>query len=196
MEAARELPCPRCGAPLGTETAASHYGSRVEVERCAGCGGVFTSWGRILALAPQLAIDWEERVALDPTRASALVRASLPCPACGKPLTKVGGERLPHTLEVPEDLELHLCENGDGVWIEAEALTRLKLAQSSNLARKRETYVQELEAKVTRQRAKAAALGLDRHAPLRRAYSNTVVFLLFLLFAALFGTTLLRGYLP
>lgn len=196
MEAARELPCPRCGTPLDTETAASHYGSRVEVERCAGCGGVFTSWGRILALSPQLVADWEERIALDPSASGDVVRANLPCPSCGKPLTKVSGATLPNTLQVPDDLELHLCDGGDGFWIDAEALTRFKRAQSSNLERKRETYVQELEAKVTRQRAKAAALGLDRRAPLRRAYSSTVVFLLFLVFAALLGTTLLRGHLP
>lgn len=195
MEAARELPCPRCGTPLDTETAASHYGSRVEVERCAGCGGVFTSWGRILALSPQLVADWEERVALDPTRDGDVVRASLPCPGCRKPLTRVSGATLPATLKVPDDLELHLCDGGDGFWIEAEALTRFKQAQSSNLARKRETYVQELEAKVSRQRAKSAALGGDRPPPLRRAYSRTVVYLLFLVFAALLGTTLLSSYL-
>ncbi|MBK7976992.1 MAG: zf-TFIIB domain-containing protein [Deltaproteobacteria bacterium] len=196
MEAPRELPCPRCGTPLDTETAASHYGSRVEVERCAGCGGVFTSWGRILALSPQLVADWEERIALDPAVPGGLVRASLPCPACGRALAKVTGATLPRTLKVPDDVELHVCDKGDGFWIEAETLTRFKHAQSSHLARKRESYVEELEAKVTRQRAKAAALGFDRATPVRRAYSSAVVFLLFLVFAAILGTTLLRSYLP
>jgi Zn-finger nucleic acid-binding protein len=196
MEAPRELPCPRCGTPLGTESAASHYGSRIEVDRCAGCGGVFTSWGRILALSPQLVADWDERVALDPTRTSDVVRQSLPCPSCRVALTRMTGATLPPSLKVPDNLELHVCDRGDGFWIDAEALSRFKQAQSMNLARKRADYVVELEGRRGGQRAKSAALGYDRQPPLQRAYSSTIVFLLFLMFAALVGTTLLRSYTP
>ncbi len=196
MEASRELPCPRCNTALGTEEAASHYGSRIEVERCARCGGVFTSWGRILALSPQIVAEWDDRVALEPTRTSDPVRRSFPCPACRGELTRVAGRDLPAHLKVPADLELHLCERGDGFWIEAVALSRFKEVQSSNLERKRVDYAHELERRVTRQRARNATLDYQRDPTVRRAYSSTVVFLLFLILAALVGTTLLRNYSP
>ncbi|MFN7951325.1 MAG: zf-TFIIB domain-containing protein [bacterium] len=196
MEAPRELPCPRCNAALDTEQAASHYGSRIEVDRCARCGGVFTSWGRILALSPQVVAEWDDRVALEPTRTSDLVRQSFPCPACKTELTRVLGKDLPPNLKVPADLELRLCDRGDGFWIDAAALSRFKEAQSSNLERKRADYARELEGRRSRQPVRTVALGDDREPTLRRAYSSLVVFLLFLILAALVGTTLLRNYAP
>ncbi len=193
-EAAPGLPCPRCGATLVHESVPSHYGSRIEIERCGVCGGVFTTWGRILALSPEAVAEWDERNTREIAAGSDLALRTIACPICHLELAPVTGADLPTSLKVPHDLHLHLCSRGDGFWIEPEALRTFKLAQSQNLEAKRSAYAQELEARRSRTRATAAALGYSQQPSVKRAYSSAIVFLLFLMLSAVVGTLFLRFY--
>lgn len=196
MDEERERPCPRCGISLASESASSHYGSRLEVDRCPSCGGIFTNWGRILALSPSIVEAWIEQLPERPGEALELAQRHLACPACRTPLEAVKGADLPAHLKVPADLELLLCARGDGFWIEARSLVEFKQAQTKNLERKRVDYQRQTEALRGRPRGAIAAGARDRARVARRAYSNAFAFLIFLLLSAALGTVLLTSYKP
>ena len=139
----RSLPCPRCGGFLTEVEVSSHYGSRVVVDRCEGCGGLFASWGKLLAISPDLPPSW----IADPEGQRALVHRTLRCPVCGIELEPIGASEVRLYIKIPGSVDMEVCRAGHGFWLAPDQLARLKRGQVESLERMRRDYESERPAR-------------------------------------------------
>ena len=94
--------CPRCKIELKVE---EYRG--IEVDRCPQCQGMWLDYGELDQLEDRV-LDKDE---LKGTLVYGAFRGDLPCPKCGKAMT---GFRYR-----ANNLELDLCEEGHGTWLDA-----------------------------------------------------------------------------
>lgn len=192
------LTCPGCGSSLTVEESSSHYGSRLLVTRCQICGGIFTSWGKLVALAPAEAERWcaqPRRIGATAPREATAERSHTPprCPVCAHGLHAANERELPPPLTLPEPVELHLCAAGHGFWLTQSDLLRFKQSQRSRLHRKRTEDLAERE----REALRRATLALFSDQAREMASGNrmlwySMVVLLAFLALAMAGTLLVQ----
>jgi len=94
--------CPRCKVELKVE---DYRG--IEVDRCPQCQGMWLDYGELDQLE-DLVLDQDE---LKGTIVYSPLKGELPCPKCEKPMQRFSYRAY--------DLELDLCEQGHGTWLDA-----------------------------------------------------------------------------
>jgi len=94
--------CPRCKIELKVE---DYRG--IEVDRCPQCQGMWLDYGELDQLE-DLALDQDE---IKGTIVYSPYKGDLPCPKCEKPMQRFSYRAY--------DLQLDLCEQGHGTWLDA-----------------------------------------------------------------------------
>ncbi len=94
--------CPRCNSELKVE---DYRG--IEVDRCPQCQGMWLDYGELDQLE-DLVLDQDE---IKGTIIYSPLKGELPCPKCGKPMQRFSYRAY--------NLELDLCEQGHGTWLDA-----------------------------------------------------------------------------
>ena len=95
--------CPRCG---NAELRVEHYRG-IEVDRCPQCQGMWLDYGELDQLEDEV-LDVDE---IKGMLVYGSVKGELPCPKCGKAMTSFRYRA--------NNLELDLCEQGHGTWLDA-----------------------------------------------------------------------------
>ena len=94
--------CPHCNVELKIE---DHKG--IEVDRCPSCQGMWLDYGELDQLE-DIALDEDE---IKGTLVYSPVKGKLPCPKCGEAM-----QRFDYRGYI---LEIDLCEEGHGTWLDA-----------------------------------------------------------------------------
>lgn len=94
--------CPRCSVDLAPE---KYKG--IEVDRCPQCQGMWLDYGELDQLEDTV-LDKDE---VKGTMIWDVAQGELPCPKCREPMQ--------HFNYRAYDLELDLCEQGHGTWLDA-----------------------------------------------------------------------------
>ena len=95
--------CPRCG---NAELRVEDYRD-IEVDRCPQCQGMWLDYGELDQLEDEV-LDVDE---IKGKLVYGAVKGELPCPKCGKAMTSFRYRA--------NNLELDLCEQGHGTWLDA-----------------------------------------------------------------------------
>lgn len=94
--------CPRCNVELKVE---DHKG--IEVDRCPSCQGMWLDYGELDQLE-DIALDEDE---IKGTLVYSSLKGQLPCPKCGEAMQRFDYRGY--------SLEIDLCEEGHGTWLDA-----------------------------------------------------------------------------
>lgn len=103
------MKCPKCGSELA---AASRHG--VDVQMCPSCKGMWLNRQELTQLEDEVFFFGEHGKG---TLVADTVATTHPCPACNQNLTQFSYRF--------NDLELELCGQGHGFWLDADEDTRI-----------------------------------------------------------------------
>lgn len=96
------MDCPRCKVELKTE---DYRG--IDVDRCPQCQGMWLDYGEL----DQLEDEVLDRDDIKGTLVYGSFKGDLPCPKCGRPMSAFSYRA--------NNLQLDLCEQGHGTWLDA-----------------------------------------------------------------------------
>ena len=114
------LICPQCSAAMREVSAPATVGYCILLDQCAGCGGIWCDRWELYPLdaAAAAQLDAVDEAALATTTAA--TSATLDCPRCQRPLTRLSDASL------PPNTVIHRCTGCDGMWLNRGMLRRVK----------------------------------------------------------------------
>ncbi|MEA1936504.1 MAG: zf-TFIIB domain-containing protein [Patescibacteria group bacterium] len=130
------MKCPDCGKNLKEVLASARYGTKIKIDQCQNCGGIWFDDFELLPI-PKEEVERIENVNVSKLQKKSLFKDSDNlCPKC---LVKL---KIFKDYNFPKQLEVEYCEKCDGLWMNRGEATDFKIWQEEKIARNKKVLTE------------------------------------------------------